>query len=69
MITGETYRPKDDVDLRDLMARKIGPRNNECIYLGELIRGDSKQDCYHCFSTTVFVGKDYSISILEQQII
>lgn len=56
-----TYRPKEDVSLRNLMIRKVGAGKDECIYLGEIVRGTFKQDCYHCFSTTVFVDSGISI--------
>ena len=61
MVEIRTYRPKENVSLRDLMIRKIGAGKDECIYLGEIVRGTSKCDCYHCFSTTVFVDSDISI--------
>jgi len=62
MIQIETYVTEENLNIKDLMIEKIGPVIDGCIYLGEIERGGFKEDCYHCFSTTVFAdSKNMSI--------
>ncbi len=60
MIQVDTYTTTDRINISSQMVLKIGAvsSKDECAYLGEIEIGGFKKDCYHCFSTTVFVDRE-----------
>ena len=54
----------EGIDLKDLMADKIGSSSPGCCYITSSIRGE---EIYHCFGATVFVHRN-SLSITGEDI-